>query len=415
MAAATLQLETRRPPESLSTHGNGTTDTALNRHSRLVPLDTVTPVNQNGCFEFDRVIKSGYVQKRTRRTKTWKSVYLVLRANAISLYKNNKETKLRHQIYFADLSAVAFLKDPKGKRKNLFGLFSSSRNFHFEAPTLQDAQEWVDLIRNEARLEEEEEEMFLSGPGRRSMSPGGLRAMMPGSLGNILGNSDNMLSSSPENHSIFDPPNPNFIGVNRRRVSSTMESSGLSGNEMPSYSDFSDIEIQRIRGASFENLAVQPPVESSAVGSLPRQPVLPGQRPHTAGRSASQVSAATAEQESERVIWQGWLWRLQSKGGVRQWKDMWGVLRGRNLVLYKDESEYAAQWIADVSEVVDVVDIDPISKSKTNCLQIITEEKSYKFCAHDEESLVQFIGAFKSLLAKRRSLEARAAAAKASL
>lgn len=32
-------------------------------------LDAFSPVNQNGSFEFDRVIKSGYVQKRASKTK----------------------------------------------------------------------------------------------------------------------------------------------------------------------------------------------------------------------------------------------------------------------------------------------------------------------------------------------------------
>ena len=32
-------------------------------------LDAFSPVNQNGSFEFDRVLKSGYVQKRTQKTK----------------------------------------------------------------------------------------------------------------------------------------------------------------------------------------------------------------------------------------------------------------------------------------------------------------------------------------------------------
>jgi hypothetical protein len=32
-------------------------------------LDAFSPVNQNGSFEFDRVLKSGVVQKRTRKTK----------------------------------------------------------------------------------------------------------------------------------------------------------------------------------------------------------------------------------------------------------------------------------------------------------------------------------------------------------
>ena len=115
------------------------------------------------------------------------------------------------------------------------------------------------------------------------------------------------------------------------------------------------------------------------------------------------------KQDPHRVIWHGWLWFLRSKGGVRQWKRMWAVLRPQNIILYKDESEYTAHWILQMHSIVNVVDIDPVSKHKTDCFQIITEEKSYRFCARDEESLVQCIGAFKSLLAKRRELEARAA------
>lgn len=29
----------------------------------------MSPVNQNGCFEFDRILKAGTVVKRTRKTK----------------------------------------------------------------------------------------------------------------------------------------------------------------------------------------------------------------------------------------------------------------------------------------------------------------------------------------------------------
>ncbi|KAL7941958.1 hypothetical protein V8C42DRAFT_355099 [Trichoderma barbatum] len=399
--AAPRQGETRPQEAAFAAHGSSENN-GLNRRSRL-PLDTaVAPVHQTGCFEIDRVIKSGCVQKRTQKTKNWKTIYLVLRPNGISLYKDDKEAKLRHHLYLSDLSAVAILKDPKHKRKNLFGLFSSSRNFHFAAPTAQDAQEWVDLIRKIARLDEEEEEMYLGSPGAHAISPSA-----PSGWGQRIYNA---FSSSPENIGVLDHAAPKFMGSGRR-LSYTLESSGLSGNEMLSYSDFSDTEIPRVHGTSFENLAVQPPAEIKAQGAQPRQPNLPGQRPETGGRSASQVSAVTPEQDSERVIWQGSLWMQRSKGGVRQWKNMWGVLRARQLVLYKDESEYAARSIIEVPDIVNVVEIDPLSRNKTNCLQIITEEKTYRFCAPDEESLVQFLGACKSLLAKRRGLEARAAAA----
>ena len=45
------------------------TDNAAVRLRSQIALETFSPVNQNGSFEFDRVIKSGYVQKRTQKTK----------------------------------------------------------------------------------------------------------------------------------------------------------------------------------------------------------------------------------------------------------------------------------------------------------------------------------------------------------
>ncbi|KAJ6786921.1 hypothetical protein PWT90_00063 [Aphanocladium album] len=392
VAALAVPQQLSLPPDAIMTRPR--------QNSRL-NLDT-SLVSSNGCFEFDRVIKCGYVEKRTK-TKQWKPVYLVLRPDYLSMYKNEKETKLRYQIHLSDLNAVTFLKDPKQKRQNVFGLFSSSKNFHLQARSLQDAREWVELIRKDARLEEEEEEMFLASPLARSLSPTAPVpcAVPPSGLTNIdeqISNApERFLSSSPET---YGPPAPGFLG---HRDNSIVDSSG---GEIASHSDMSDTDFQRIRGGSMESQLF--PGGHIEVGSIPLSTGLP-YRP-TAQRSTSQVSVANQEQELDRVVWQGWLWQLKSKGGVKQWKDVWAVLRRRNLILYKDESEYLAQWIVQLSVVVDVVDIDPVNKSKENCLQIITEEKSFKFCAHDEESLVQFIGAVKSLIAKRKALESRLAA-----
>ncbi|KAJ8119421.1 hypothetical protein ONZ43_g3622 [Nemania bipapillata] len=124
-------------------------------------------------------------------------------------------------------------------------------------------------------------------------------------------------------------------------------------------------------------------------------------------QNASQMSGLNVERDPDRVVWQGWLWFLKGKRGMRQWKNYWAVLRPRNLILYKNESEYTASFILALVSIVNVVDIDPVSKTKVHCMQIITDEKSYRFCAHNEESLVHCLGAFKSLLSKRKELEAR--------
>ncbi|KAF4465401.1 ph domain-containing [Fusarium albosuccineum] len=374
-----------------------------------------SPVNNDGCFDFDRVVKSGHVQKRTQKTKVgailfgsaspcpaatlkWKTVYLVLRPNTLSLYKTEKEDRLRHQIYLSELTAVAELKDPKHKRDNVFGLFSPSRNYHFQAPSSQDAHEWISLIRKDARIEQEEDEMFLASPRVTRQSLHGVNPVpINGSL-DRLGENERFLSSSPEP---LGTSAPKFGTSGGRRRSSILESSGLSGAEFASHSDLSDNEALRVHDASFDSFAVQSPANLPTPGAI-RQPGM-GIRP------ASQTSVSNIEQDPDRVIWQGWLYFLRNRRGMRQWKDMWAVLRPRNLILYKDESEYTARWILPLSSIVNVVDIDPLSKSKKHCLQVITEEKSYRFCAHDEDALVRCIGAFKSLLAKRRELEARVA------
>lgn len=330
--------------------------------------------------------------------QTWRTIYLVLRPNSLSTYKSDKEEKLRRKIYLSDLTAVTLLKDPKNKRQNVFGLFSPSKNYHFQAPTLKDAQEWVELIRRDARIEEEEEEMFLASPVVQHPSAAhGARFSSPEPNLSVA-SPDHFLSSSPE------PPEPPIrnLGTPYTRRPSQIDSSGLSGAELASHSDFSDSDMHRIPGASFESLAV-PPLSTSPRPSRPSLGAFNGHR----------ISGTHLDADPDRVIWQGWMWFHRSKGGVRQWKKTWAVVRPRNFILYKDEAESSVLFILYMSSIVNVVETDPMSRTKKHCLQIITDEKSYRFCAHDEEALVQCLGAFKSLLAKRRELEAKAGSSNA--
>ncbi|KAK3313787.1 hypothetical protein B0H66DRAFT_607030 [Apodospora peruviana] len=380
------------PPSSIAMPPCTTTTRLASR----LALDTYSPVNQNGSFEFDRVLKSGYVQKRTQKTKTWRTIYLVLRPNTLSIYKSDREEKLRHKIYLSDLTAVTLLKDPKQNRPNVFGLFSPSKNFHFQAPTPKDAQEWVELIRQDARIEEEEEELFLASPVvQRDFNSS---FQFHGAESNRR-DMERLTSSSPEP---LEPPVRVMASSSGRRPSQ-LDSSGMSGTELASHSDFSDSDVQRLPKVSIESLAVQSPPPNGSTLTRPRLGAI----------NSSQMSGLNIEQDPDRVIWQGWLWFLRSKRGVRQWKKSWAVLRPRNFILYKDDSEYSVLFIVYLSSIVNVVDIDPMSRTRTQCLQIITDEKSYRFCAQDEEALVRCLGAFKSLLAKRRELEAKAAAATA--
>ncbi|GAB7347288.1 hypothetical protein MBLNU459_g3374t1 [Dothideomycetes sp. NU459] len=378
-------------------------------------LDTFSPVNQNGSFEFDRVIKSGAVHKRTRKTKSWRTIHMVLRPNLLSIYRDKEETKLRHQITLSDLTAVARQKDPKGKAKHVFALFSPSRNFHLEAPSDREAQEWVELIRREARIDEDEEEMTLASPGGAKSTFHGFERHSHSGHDRMDDRNTGYSSSELEATEPRSAPKPHHskAAYGGRRPSHTLE---YSGPEQASYSDFSDsagaaARMSALSLSSPENLhsaSVSNGQYSSVYGPSPRMPL--------GNRNPSQMSGlnlaeqqrpapAAPKQDEERVVCHGWIFLLKSKSGVRQWKKLWLVLRPKALALYKNEEEYSALLVIPFGAMINAVEIDPISRSKRYCLQIITEERNYRLCAPDDDALARWLGAFKSLLVKRKEVE----------
>ncbi|KAL6721797.1 hypothetical protein ACLMJK_000902 [Lecanora helva] len=359
-------------------------------------LDTFSPVNQNGSFAFDRVLKSGEVLKRTRKTKQWKPFYLVLRPNLLSLYKSSTEERLLKQISLSDLTAVAYLKDPKGRRQHVFGLFSPARNFHLQAKNDVEAQAWVELIKHEARIDKHEHELDIRSPTEQevSLDQAGIEGLEHDRLG----------SSSPEplemapRHSTTTRDGIRIPSI-RRLSAHDLE---YSGDEMAHNSDFSDTPPHSYTQAPSIGSFIERSYRASAKQSAPYAP----HQQLGAAASASQASGFQVETD-ERVIWHGYLLYLKTKGGVRQWKRLWVVLRPKNLAFYKNEEEYAAHLIIPLSNIIDAVEIDPISRSKSHCMQVIAEDKSYRFCTSSEDALAEWLGALKSQLAKKKELNMR--------
>lgn len=281
-----------------------------------------SPVNQNGSFEFDRVLKSGQVAKRSRRTKSWRRFHLVLRHNLLSIYKNSSEEKLHKQINLSDLTAVAALKDPKGRREHMFGLFSPERNYHFQASSAADARSWVDIISREARIDEEEELVMVGSPvANRSM---------PRINANLEQQRRRLSTSSPE--PLDGPSSPLPTGS----ASGTRSGVRIAGLH---HTSFQENEYSGAEHASFSDLSDNPATTSASGTGAALHSAQAIARPHTM-RLASQLSTAAMQggaDEDERVIWHGHLLALKSKGRVRQWKKLWVVVRLKHVALYKTE------------------------------------------------------------------------------
>lgn len=314
---------------------------------------------------------------------------MVLRPNTLSIYKDSEATKLRHQVILSDLTAVARQRDPKQRAQHVFGLFSPSRNYHLSANSDKEAQEWVETIRREARIDKEDEDMILLDPvvgNAHSVPAAGSSTEEPDSAGEI---------QPPRERA---PTGLDGMHSSARRPSRTHGYS--SSNDPGSYSDYSDPGVPGF--ASMTSLSG--PGESGASATSP--PTRPGAR-----RMMSHMSGvAGGIVPEDRVINHGWLYMLKTHGGVRQWRTVWAVLRPKTFAIYKNEEEYSALLVVQFPSVCDAVEIDPLSKSKRSCFQLIAEEKTYRFSCGSENDLDRWLGAFKSLLAKRKEGQLKAGA-----
>ncbi|KAK2783212.1 hypothetical protein FQN52_004120 [Onygenales sp. PD_12] len=352
-------------------------------------LDTFSPVNENGSFAFDQVVKRGKVMRRSKNKHafkaSWKPGYLVLRPNLLSLYKDAEEAELQLSISLSDVTAVALVKGTKSKREHVFGIFSPSKNYRFQAASEGDAENWVERIRNESCPEYDSLEEYSLAKDRRAGEA-------------VESASEN---SECDGHKATSPVDSACMHSSRQRPRQYSHTQDYSGNEITAYSDFSDA------GGST--------APQHSTSSLPRfdrnlSPSTPTDRRPSLPRNTSQQSdGASATLDAERVVYHGYLLCLKSKKGVRQWKKLWVVLRTQSICFYKDEQEYAAVKIIPMPQVINAAEIDPVSKSKNFCLQIIAEDKTYRFSAPSEEELAKWLGALKSVLAKRPGMSAKPA------
>ena len=269
----------------------------------------------------------------------------MLRPNLLSLYKSSTEERLLKQISLSELTAVAYLKDPKGRRQHVFGLFSPSRNFHLEAKSEADARAWVELIKREARINEDEQVIPMRSPTFHDAA---------------LVHSDHerfeherLGSSSPEpleiapRHSTTTRDGVRIPSI-RRLSAHELE---YSGDDMAHYSDFSDTPPQSHTQAPPLGSFMERNQRTAPNNNIPYVP----QQQTESAVNASQVSGFHVKPD-ERVIWHGYLLYLKTKSRVRQWKRLWIVLRPKNLAFYKNsEVCYAYRWHLEPYAVLNIV------------------------------------------------------------
>ena len=154
---------------------------------------------------------------------------------------------------------------------------------------------------------------------------------------------DRLASSSPEPSDGVNPRHSTTLRDGLRTAGSrrlSAPSLDYSGDELGPYSDFSDTPPQSLvqQSGALASFKMRKQRQPNRHQTPYAAPLAQQQHQPTTLRNASQASGFQAgPHEQERVIWHGYLLYLKSKGGVKQWKRTWVVLRPKNLAFYKND------------------------------------------------------------------------------
>lgn len=306
----------------------------------------------------DRVLKNGWLYKRGR-SKTWKRYWFVLRDHQLTWYKDEKEYKPKEVIHTADIMSASMVTDHL-KEKNHFAVYTSSHSHHFRADNDPDAQDWVDVIKHMA---DAAAESLLSSSFKRM---GGLSSPIA-------------IANRAEEHRLM-VNSPQGIAFPHNFSSGGALQAGVFSAGSASCFEFSGTEAV------------------SSVGS-PDDDTRHQDYHHHRLHDSSMPRSATPE--DEKVIKKGYMLRLKRR--LNKWKKQYVVLTTQRVLFAKSEQQLENPVkVVPISSIADVVDIDPLSKTKIYCMQIITPEKRLRFCLDSEESLTSWLASLKSVITARR-------------
>jgi hypothetical protein len=401
LGIAPVLSPSRIPPPDISG-----LSTSLQGH---VGLDVFSPVDQNGSFCFDRVIKSSKVNRRVKKKgafrASWKPTYLVLRPNLLSIYGNADETDLRDSIGLSDITAIARVR--KSRHDNVFGVFSPSKNYHFQAASERDAIDWVSQIRLEARIDGGESQDPALEPPAPQFSR---TAANDSSQSYGYDTTDVSADESPD--ASASPEQRRKTTSSRPRTHSNIEPYTSGPDFNTSHSDFSDFQpgtsLPKNLPSASRPLSPIPSANALRPAMTERNPSQfsithdtqhSRRQPHSSGGIPTTPAIAYDQRDPLRPIRQGFLTVLSSKpAGIKSWKSLFAVLRPKNLSFYKNENEYSVLRMISASSIIEAVEIDPVSRSRVYCFEVIAEEKVVRCCVKSEAELEGWLGAFKSVI-----------------
>lgn len=362
-----------------------------------------------------------------------------MRDSQLVYYKDDKEYKPKDIISTSDIMAVAMLTDQN--KPNHFAFFTPSKNYHMRADSTQDAEQWVEKLKESLELASQK---VLSSSFKRlgtlsetaktfggSFQPPSIKPSNTNRHSVNMGKPSTALGTSfPKRHTINLSANPSLLSQVQQQnehisntskltpppskrsldisasLAKSMESSGTSRTSYGGANSLFSGGAEETGPSSCPSDHGSPMVQSN-LEDTKSSPAAADAQAHRREKSELSLMGHVAEdgdrempltaaKGEETILETGHLLRLKKR--YKHWTDQWVVLTNERLLFYKNEKSKSVVKEIEIENLIDVVEMDAMSKSKQYCMQLITPEKRMRFCAPSEEDLIRWLAAIKAVI-----------------
>lgn len=319
--------------------------THIMEYPRPTSLDQVSFHTDSPDEQIDdnKVLISSYLLKRSSKTHQWKKKWVVLRNCQLSYYKDSKEHKALKVIGKSNLLSFSTISDNK---KFHFAIYTNKKVLHFKSVDEITYNNWINILRRfyDEKSHIDSEAVNLTMQEQRSKQAQGFA-----------------------------------------RSSNEMEYSG----DEPLSSGASDSTTPRTHGTP-----VMKP--SSSFADHPNE--------DDEGKIIHRVTNLnlhdSIQDEGEYILEQGYLFKLRKR--YSQWRKFYFILSNKNLYVYKHRDDIShVHKVFPIDDIIDVIELDPLSKTKQWCFLIITPLKRMKFSASNENEMIKWLSVLKTLIKQR--------------
>ncbi|CCE79711.1 Piso0_001795 [Millerozyma farinosa CBS 7064] len=292
----------------------------------------------------NKVLIRSYLSKRSKKTHQWRHVWVVLRNCQLSYYKNEKEHKA---LKVFNIDSILSFSEVKDRASNHFAIYTNNRILHFRAANRPLFDKWINAL----------EELDC----RRQVEMG------------LIQPSDLLAKDN-------DITLPNGTGGETAQSSSNDEEGGYdTSTHLPN--------VEHVIGNSTEECT-----EQGTVGA------------HHTTEVTDLHHSCTADDDDEFVVQQGYLQKLKKRCNI--WQKYYVVMTNKSVSFFKHQEDVRKFKVISsllANDIIDVIELDPLSKSKKWCFLLITPTKRKRFCAASEADMLAWLSALKFLSHKSNS------------